>query len=128
VFWIQCNIVENFYDEVSAKKEEIQENLKRKNRIETQSMKIKPIEISLILKENKFNQLKNIAPDFTYDVNEKNGTITFTGVKEDISEAKLAVFEVKKNYSLISNTAVIFLSLSDCSKISTTASFFKSRH
>jgi hypothetical protein len=52
----------------------------------------------LILKENKFNQLKNIAPDFTYDVNEENGTITFTGVKEDISEAKLAVFEVKKNY------------------------------
>jgi hypothetical protein len=49
----------------------------------------------LILKENKFNQLKNIAPDFTYDVNEENGTITFTGVEEDISEAKLAVFEVK---------------------------------
>jgi hypothetical protein len=31
--------------------------------------------------------------------NEENGTITFTGVKEDISEAKLAVFEVKKNYN-----------------------------
>jgi hypothetical protein len=62
-------------------------------------MKIQPIEISLILKENKFNQLKNIAPDFTYDVNEENGTITFTGVEEDIFEAKLAVFEVKEYYN-----------------------------
>ena len=98
IFVGKSDIVENFYDEVSVKKEEIQENLKRKNRIQTQSMKIQPIEISLILKENKFNQLKNIVPDFTYHVNKENGTITFTGVEEDISEAKLAVFEVKKNY------------------------------
>lgn len=99
IFVGRSKIVENFYDEVSAKKEEIQESLKRKNKIQTQTMTIKPIEITLILKENKFNQLKNIAPDFTYDVNEESGTITFTGVKEDISDAKLAVFEVKKNYN-----------------------------
>ena len=108
IFVGKSDIVENFYKEVSAKKEEIQENLKSKNRIETQSMNIKPIEISLILKENKFNQLKNIAPDFTYDVSEENGTITFTGVKEDISEAKLAVFEVKKNYYTWKMTTLSF--------------------
>ena len=98
IFVGRSDIVKNFYDEVSAKKEEIQKNLKRKNKIQTQSMKIKPIEVMLILKENKFKQLKNIAPDFTYDVDEESGTITLAGVKEDISEAKLAVFEVKKNY------------------------------
>ena len=68
------------------------------NRMQTQSMKIKQIEMTLILKENKFNQLQNIAPDLSYDVNEEDGTITFTGLEKDISEAKLAVFEVKKNY------------------------------
>lgn len=100
IFVGKSDIVENFYDEVSAKKEEIQENLKRRNRIQTESMKIKPLETSLILKENKFNQLKNIAPDFNYDVNEESGTITFTGVKKDISEAKQAVKKIKKNYYL----------------------------
>jgi hypothetical protein len=37
IFVGKSDIVENFYDEVSAKNEEIQENLKRKNRIESLS-------------------------------------------------------------------------------------------
>ncbi|XP_052099782.1 protein mono-ADP-ribosyltransferase PARP14-like isoform X2 [Mytilus californianus] len=98
VFVGRSKIVENYVEQISAKKLEIEADLNRKKKIKTDSMKLKPIEIALMTKEDKFEEVKNIAPDFSCEPNTESGTITFTGVEEDISKAKVKIFEVKNNY------------------------------
>ncbi|XP_076101127.1 uncharacterized protein LOC143070915 [Mytilus galloprovincialis] len=98
VFVGRSKIVENYVEQISAKKVEIEEDLNRKKKIKTGSMKLKPIEIALMTEEDKFGEVKNIAPDFCCEPNTETGTITFTGVEEDISKAKVKIFEIKNNY------------------------------
>ncbi|VDI56463.1 Hypothetical predicted protein [Mytilus galloprovincialis] len=98
VFVGRSKIVENYVEQISAKKLEIEEELNRKKKIITGSMKLKPIEIALITKEDKFGEVKHIAPDFSCKPNTESGAITFTGVEEDISKAKVMIFEIKNNY------------------------------
>ncbi|CAG2236715.1 unnamed protein product [Mytilus edulis] len=101
VFVGRSKVVENYVALISAKKLEIEEELNRKKKIKTGSMKLKPIEMSLLTKEDKFAQLKNIAPDFNFEPNKEIGTITFSGVEEDITKAKVTIFEITNNYHSI---------------------------
>ncbi|CAG2200250.1 PARP10_14_15 [Mytilus edulis] len=98
VFVGRSKIVENYVEQISAKKVEIEEDLNRKKKIKTGSMKLKPIEIALMTKEDKFGEVKNIAQDFSCEPNTESGAITFTGVEEDISKAKVMIYEIKNNY------------------------------
>ncbi|XP_071171397.1 protein mono-ADP-ribosyltransferase PARP14-like isoform X2 [Mytilus edulis] len=98
VFVGRSKIVENYVELISAKKLEIEVELNRKKKIRTGLMKLKPIEIALMTKEDKFGEVKNIAQDFSCEPNTETGTITFTGVEEDISKAKVMIFEIKNNY------------------------------
>ncbi|XP_063432102.1 protein mono-ADP-ribosyltransferase PARP14-like isoform X2 [Mytilus trossulus] len=98
VFVGRSKIVENYVEQISAKKLEIEVELNRKKKIRTGLMKLKPIEIALMTKEDKFEEVNNIAQDFSCEPNTETGAITFTGVEEDISKAKVMIFEIKNNY------------------------------
>ncbi|VDI77728.1 Hypothetical predicted protein [Mytilus galloprovincialis] len=64
IFIGKCDIVESFYNQVYNRLRDIKETINRANKLTTGSVQLKPTEVKLLLKENKFEKLDDIAFDF----------------------------------------------------------------
>ncbi|XP_071171378.1 protein mono-ADP-ribosyltransferase PARP14-like isoform X2 [Mytilus edulis] len=100
IFIGKCDIVESFYNQAYNRLQDIEETINRANKLTSGSVKLKPTEVKLLLKDNKFEKLDDIAFDFKYELDQVIGGISFTGQLEDIERAKNIIFTEKNSYHI----------------------------
>ncbi|CAC5406007.1 PARP10_14_15 [Mytilus coruscus] len=101
VFVGESKIVENFHNQISAKKIEIQEKLDRKNKITSKTMKnISPLHLALLKEANVLDDLQSLADDLNIEADDTTGQVTLIGVPDDIRSAELKIYEAKNDYEL----------------------------
>ncbi|XP_071171398.1 protein mono-ADP-ribosyltransferase PARP14-like [Mytilus edulis] len=101
VFVGESKIVENFHNQVSAKKIEIQKKLDRKNKITRKTMKnINPLHLALLKEIHVLDDLKSLADDFSLEADDTSGHVTLIGVPDDIRSAEVKIYEAKNDYEL----------------------------
>ncbi|XP_063432104.1 protein mono-ADP-ribosyltransferase PARP14-like [Mytilus trossulus] len=97
VFVGESKIVENFHNQVSAKKIEIQKKLDRKNKITRKTMKnISPLHLALL--KPVLDDLKSLADDFSLEADDTSGHVTLIGVPDDIRSAEVKIYEEKNDF------------------------------
>lgn len=100
IFIGKCDIVESSYNQAYNRLQDIEETINRANKLTSGSVKLKPTEVKLLLKDNKFEKLDDIAFDFKYELDQVIGGISFTGQLEDIERAKNIIFTEKNSYHI----------------------------
>ncbi|CAG2237179.1 PARP10_14_15 [Mytilus edulis] len=99
VFVGESKIVENFHNQVSAKKIEIQKKLDRKNKITRKTMKnINPLHLALLKEIHVLDDLKSLADDFSLEADDTSGHVTLIGVPDDIRSAEVKIYEEKNDF------------------------------
>ncbi|XP_052099784.1 protein mono-ADP-ribosyltransferase PARP14-like [Mytilus californianus] len=101
VFVGESKIVENFHNQISAKKIEIQEKLDRKNKITSKTMKnISPLHLALLKEVHVLDDLQSLADDLNIEADDTTGQVTLIGVPDDIRSAEIKIYEAKNDYEL----------------------------
>ncbi|CAG2248646.1 unnamed protein product [Mytilus edulis] len=99
VFVGESKIVENFHNQVSDKKIEIQKKLDRKNKITRKTMKnINPLHLALLKEIHVLDDLKSLADDFSLEADDTSGHVTLIGVPDDIRSAEVKIYEEKNDF------------------------------
>ena len=85
--------VQNVHLDISEKHREIEDQIQRKKRIKTDEKEYHAPELRLLQRSGILEEVNMMREDLKVDANYQSGKITFTGVNEDIMEAKVKLME-----------------------------------